>query len=82
MSHNPLPRIGPRPGKYPTTLVQGLRRVIRDKNANAKQVLRACELLMLFDPQVPAEIRGNGPSPSRSNDLRKLLDKMGQQESK
>jgi hypothetical protein len=79
MIRNPLPNSGFRPGKYPTTLVQGLRRVIRDKKANAKQVLRACELLMLLDPQVPAGVREKTDNPNVDRSLEELLRKTTRQ---
>ena len=75
MIRKPLPHTGPRPGKYPTTLVQGLRRVIRDKNANAKQVLRACELLMLLDPQVPTHVREEAANSNADRSLEELARK-------
>ena len=49
--------------------------MIRDKNANAKQVLRACELLMLLDPQVPTRVREEAANTNEDRSLEELARK-------
>ena len=49
--------------------------MIRDKNANAKQVLRACELLMLLEPQVPTHVKEEATNSNGDKSLEELAKK-------